>query len=139
MAEQMRASTVAQYRRRVKINEKDLQEEFVQSSGPGGQNVNKVATCVVLTYLPSGQTVKCQQYRTQAANRVRAREILAERLERQHEQERLRRLAELAKQRARKRRRSRAQQEKVLENKKRRSEKKQSRRKSSHSFQTDLS
>ena len=42
------------------IQEADLEESFVRSGGHGGQNVNKVATCVVLLHRPSGLQVKCQ-------------------------------------------------------------------------------
>lgn len=137
MAEQTRASTFAPHRCRLKIDEKDLQEEFIQSSGPGGQNVNKVATCVVLTHVPTGIVVKCQEFRTQAANRRRAREILMERLRCRREEHRRRYLTALAKERARKRRRSRAGQQQVLENKRRLSGKKQTRRKTLRSFLSD--
>ncbi|MFP4473174.1 MAG: peptide chain release factor family protein [Candidatus Omnitrophota bacterium] len=109
------------------LREEDLQEEFVLSSGPGGQNVNKTATCVLLIHLPSGEQVKCQEQRTQAGNRRRAREILAERFAGQREAEKKKRAAEAARRRARKRRRSRSGKEKMLEQKRQRSQKKQSR------------
>lgn len=76
------------------IREADLEESFVCSGGHGGQNVNKVATCVVLLHRPSGLRVKCQQARQQGWNRVRARELLAEKLE-------ARKAAQLAAERAR--------------------------------------
>jgi protein subunit release factor B len=63
------------------VSEDDLDESFVRSSGKGGQNVNKVATCVVLVHRPSGVAVKCQRARTQAQNRTLAREMLADKLE----------------------------------------------------------
>ncbi|HSZ84176.1 MAG TPA: peptide chain release factor-like protein, partial [Polyangia bacterium] len=43
------------------VREDDLEESFVTSGGKGGQNVNKVATCVVLVHRPSGTHVKCQR------------------------------------------------------------------------------
>ena len=36
------------------LNERDLKEEFIHGSGPGGQNVNKLSNCVQLTHLPTG-------------------------------------------------------------------------------------
>jgi protein subunit release factor B len=63
------------------IREEDLSETFVHAGGKGGQNVNKVATCVVLVHRPSRTTVKCQQERTQGQNRVIARELLAAKIE----------------------------------------------------------
>jgi len=66
---------------RLGIREEDLEESFVQSGGKGGQNVNKVATCVVLVHRPSGMAVKCQRERTQGANRLIARAMLADKIE----------------------------------------------------------
>src|SRR5512139_3404944 len=86
--------------------EADIEESFVRSSGKGGQNVNKVSTCVVLVHRPSGTTVKCQLERTQAMNRYRAREMLADKVERRLLGERRAAAAEIAKVRRQKRRRS---------------------------------
>ncbi|KKL53064.1 hypothetical protein LCGC14_2279190 [marine sediment metagenome] len=41
--------------------ESEIEESFVRSGGAGGQNVNKVATCVVLKHIPSGLDVKCHR------------------------------------------------------------------------------
>ncbi len=117
----------AELRRRMKslgIVESDLREHFVRSSGAGGQNVNKVSTCVVLAHEPSGIEVKCQKTRQQALNRYYARQILCEKVEakilgRKSEAEKRR-----WKIRKQKKRRSKRAQEKVLEGKKRQSEKK---------------
>jgi len=62
------------------VQEKDLKESFTKSSGKGGQNVNKVATSVVLKHLPTGIQVKCSVYRTQGLNRYKARAILCEKI-----------------------------------------------------------
>jgi protein subunit release factor B len=64
------------------IAEADLEETFIRSSGPGGQNVNKVSTCVVLRHKPSGLTVRCQRERSQALNRFLARKQMVDELER---------------------------------------------------------
>ena len=63
------------------IQEEDLEESFVRSGGKGGQNVNKVSTCVVLVHRPTGTSVKCQQERSQGLNRYLARKLLADRIE----------------------------------------------------------
>lgn len=63
------------------IREQDLCERFIRSGGKGGQNVNKVASCVYLKHLPSGMEVKCQKERSQSLNRFFARRLLVERME----------------------------------------------------------
>lgn len=63
------------------IAESDLEEQFTRSGGKGGQNVNKVETAVRLRCAKAGEDVKCMEGRSQLLNRIRAREILAERVE----------------------------------------------------------
>jgi len=66
---------------RLGIFEEDLQEKFVLGSGPGGQKINKTATCVFLKHLPSGAHVKCQEGRSRTANRHQARVLLCDQIE----------------------------------------------------------
>ncbi len=110
------------------IREDDLEERFVRSGGKGGQNVNKVATCVVLRHRPSGIVVKCQETRTQAMNRFLARRRLADDLETRQRGEASARQQEIARVRRQKRRRSRRAKEKVLAAKHAQAEKKAMRR-----------
>jgi len=110
------------------IREHDLDERFVRSGGKGGQNVNKVATCVVLRHVPSGMVVKCQEARTQAMNRFLARRRLADALDAQRRGEASAREQEIARIRRQKRRRSRRAQERVLATKRAQAEKKAMRR-----------
>jgi protein subunit release factor B len=62
------------------INEKDIEEKFVRSSGRGGQKVNKTSTCVYLRHIPTGIEVKCMKERSQSLNRFLARRELAEKI-----------------------------------------------------------
>lgn len=104
---------------RLGIREQDLEESFVCSGGPGGQNVNKVATCVVLKHKPTGLFVKCQKERTQAMNRYWARRMLTEKLETQilgRDSAEARRISKIRRQ---KRRRSRRAKDKMLDAKQR--------------------
>lgn len=63
------------------IREEDLEEHFIRSGGPGGQKVNRTATCVHLVHVPSGINVKMQRARSQALNRFYARRRLCELME----------------------------------------------------------
>ncbi|MBO7178156.1 MAG: PCRF domain-containing protein [Clostridia bacterium] len=62
------------------IEDKDLRTDIFHSSGAGGQNINKVATAVRLTHLPSGIVVVCKEERSQLQNRKRAHVVLLSRL-----------------------------------------------------------
>lgn len=114
------------------IREADIQETFLRSRGPGGQNVNKTSTCVYLKHLPTGIEVRCQKERSQSLNRYVARKILAAKIENlllgrlSREQQRIEKI------RRQKRRRSRRAKLKMLEAKHRQSEKKLLRAKVSH-------
>ncbi len=64
------------------IEEKDIEEQFIRSSGRGGQKVNKTSTCVYLKHIPTGIEVKCMEERSQSLNRFLARRELVSRIER---------------------------------------------------------
>ena len=63
------------------LNEADLEERFITAGGPGGQKVNRSATCVFLRHTKSGFEVKMQKARSQALNRFYARRRMCELLE----------------------------------------------------------
>ena len=96
------------------LSKGDVVESFVRSSGPGGQNVNKVATCVALLHKPTGMIVKCQKFRTQFLNRQQAWEMLRRALQERQEQERLFRQAQREKKRRQNRKRSLSAKERML-------------------------
>ena len=106
------------------VREQDIDEQFVRSSGAGGQKVNKTSTCVVLHHRPSGIRVKCQRERSQALNRFLARRILLDKLEAQLRGARTAAEQEIAKIRRQKRKRSRRAKLKMLEAKRHQAEKK---------------
>ena len=109
------------------IRESDIKEKFVRSGGRGGQNVNKVSTCVYLKHIPTGVEVKCSQERYQFLNRFLARRMLVDKIEKikigrlSHLQMRIEKI------RRQKRRRSRRAKEKILKDKRMRGQLKKER------------
>lgn len=114
--------------RRLGISEGDLEERFIRARGPGGQHVNKTSTCVVLRHRPSGLIIRCEQERSQRANRVLARRLLVERLDAQRAAQQAAQAQRLAALRRQKRKRPRWAKERLLAEKRLRSEKKSLRR-----------
>jgi len=110
------------------VREADLEEHFIRARGHGGQNVNKVSTCVVLRHVPSGILVRCERERSQAMNRFLARRELLDRLEARVHGVALAAAAERARIRRQKARRSRRAKEKILAVKRAHGEKKAGRR-----------
>ncbi|MHB8093051.1 MAG: peptide chain release factor-like protein [Syntrophales bacterium] len=96
------------------VTEEEFRETFVRSSGPGGQKVNKTSSCVYLVHLPTGLSVKCQQERSQTLNRLLARRLLLDRIERLRTGLVAAQKMKTEKIRRQKRRRSRRAQEKML-------------------------
>jgi len=110
--------------RRFGVQEKDLTERFIRSSGPGGQKINKTSACVYLKHRPTGIEVKCGRERSRALNRFLARRILVGKIEMRvlgaasEEKKRIEKI------RRQERKRSKRAKEKMLADKKKRSEKK---------------
>jgi peptide chain release factor len=112
----------------IDLNIKDIQEKFIRSRGKGGQNVNKVATCVQLKHLPTGVTVRCEVYRTQKKNRELAMLLLLQKLSKLEEDRINLDRSNFEKEKRKHRRKPRALREKILRDKKLLGEKKQLRK-----------
>src|SRR5438270_9744011 len=117
----MGRDSVADRMARLGIRDVDLEETFSRSSGPGGQNVNKVATAVTLRHLPSGISVTVQDSRSQAMNRKIARERLLDAIEDRQRAARRAQIAAREKERRRKAPRPAALKKRILESKRKRS------------------
>ncbi len=125
----MSKDALAERMQRLGIRDVELEETFARSSGPGGQNVNKVATAVTLRHRSSGISVTVQDSRSQAVNRKLARERLLDAIESAREEQRVAGIAKREKERRRKSPRPGALKRKILESKRKRGELKKQRAK----------
>lgn len=125
----MAESDITSRMKQLGVDEADLEESFARSSGPGGQNVNKVSTSVTLRYLPTGTSVTVQDSRSQAINRKLARERLLDAIESARKEQRNAEIAKREKERRRKSPRPAALKRKILESKRRRADLKKQRTK----------
>ena len=110
------------------VREEDLEEQFVQGGGPGGQKINKTSNCVRLLHRPTGLVVAGQESRSRDRNRELARERLCTIIEERTRRQRLAASRARAVKRAQRRRPGPAEKRKLRESKQRRSRKKAQRR-----------
>jgi len=79
----------------IKLDSNDLRFDVFRSSGPGGQNVNKLETAVRVTHLPTGTSVAVQSERSQAQNKEKAIHVLYSKLVQRMEKEKTSQISEL--------------------------------------------
>jgi protein subunit release factor B len=110
------------------VDPRDIEERFVRGTGPGGQKINKTSSTIWLWHRPTRTEVRCQEERSQAANRERAWAVLCSKLETQRAAAAAAAQAEREAERRRTRQKSRGQKVRMIEAKKFRARIKQARR-----------
>lgn len=113
----------------LEINESDISEKYIRSSGAGGQHANKNDTCVYLKHRPTEIEVKCAKTRFRENNRFFARRILVDKIDTQINKIKSEKQQKIEKLRRQKRKRSKRAKEKLLDQKKQNSVKKANRKK----------
>ncbi len=104
----------------LRLEAADFVESFARSSGPGGQNVNKVSTAVTLRHTPSGAAVTVQDTRSQSMNRQLAWERLLAGIQRRRDEERAALRSEREKKRRQNAKRPWGVKQRILDSKKKR-------------------
>ncbi|MFH1443827.1 MAG: peptide chain release factor-like protein [Candidatus Peregrinibacteria bacterium] len=122
----------------LKVLPEDIDEFFTRGGGPGGQKINKTASCVELTHRPTGTVVRVQRFREQHLNRIAAYKQLIEKLEEKIKGAESKRQQKVFKLRKQKQRRSRRAKEKILKDKHHRSSIKEQRQKALRQSLEDL-
>ena len=122
MADPLNDEALAQRMRKLGIHEDDLEETFVRGTGAGGQKINKTSSTVVLVHVPTGLEVRCQRERSQAQNRLIARQELCDKLEQKLQGLQLEKRNAVEKKRRQNRKRPFGLKQRILEHKHRRGE-----------------
>jgi peptide chain release factor len=112
----------------LKIDDSQIEEQFILGSGRGGQKLQKTSSCVQLQYKPFDLVIKCADSRSRETNRYRARMRLCEKVEAVVLGEKSKAQREAQKVRKQKARRSKRAKQKILDDKRHQSKAKERRK-----------